>query len=334
MTLDERVAALVKKNKFTDRQARFLVTVMLHSGVCMIRQYCTFGGMVHGQTARDFFARLTRMQLATAFDCAHKRARLYHIHNRGLYEAIGEPHNRLRKPIALARAIEHLMVLDHVLEHRDVLWLATEQEKLAHFSVLLAHVLRRDEFPRLVFTGRGETTVRYFPDRLPIGVDSDRRSHTFIYLVTRKAPVDLRAFLRRHAELLRAVSAWTIRLLVPIHLAEAAEAHVAACHQELASPLRSLVVEEVRWYFEAEKRLSGGGSVASDEADRYARARRAFGAPRYSALYRAWTRSGESALTASMSPVLADAMRRGTGRIECQMLARPYLHLAPLAGTA
>ena len=33
MTFDERVQAVAKKG-FTDRQARFLVTVMLHAGVC------------------------------------------------------------------------------------------------------------------------------------------------------------------------------------------------------------------------------------------------------------------------------------------------------------
>jgi hypothetical protein len=33
---------------FTERQARFLVTVMLHSGVFVERQYCAFAGIVHG----------------------------------------------------------------------------------------------------------------------------------------------------------------------------------------------------------------------------------------------------------------------------------------------
>ena len=39
---------------FTDRQARFLVTVMLHSGVFVGRQYCTFAGITHGQKVHDF----------------------------------------------------------------------------------------------------------------------------------------------------------------------------------------------------------------------------------------------------------------------------------------
>ena len=42
--------------------------------------------------------------------------------------------------------------------------------------------------------------------------------------------------------------------------------------------------------------------------------RGAFGAPRYRVLYRAWLREGASIVDATCSPVLADAISRGTGR--------------------
>ena len=45
---------------FTERQARFLVTVMLHSGVFVERQYCGFLGTVHGQKSTDFLRRSSR----------------------------------------------------------------------------------------------------------------------------------------------------------------------------------------------------------------------------------------------------------------------------------
>jgi hypothetical protein len=48
MTFAERVTAL-RPYGFTDRQAQFLVTVMLHSGVCLVRQYCAFSHIVRGQ---------------------------------------------------------------------------------------------------------------------------------------------------------------------------------------------------------------------------------------------------------------------------------------------
>ncbi|AMY11934.1 hypothetical protein LuPra_05204 [Luteitalea pratensis] len=57
LTFEGRVEAL-RGEGFTERQAAFLVTVMLQAGVCMARQYCAFAGIAHGHNAREFFARL------------------------------------------------------------------------------------------------------------------------------------------------------------------------------------------------------------------------------------------------------------------------------------
>ena len=48
MNFDERAAAVAKLG-FTERQARFLTTVMLHTGVCVPRQYARYCHIVHGQ---------------------------------------------------------------------------------------------------------------------------------------------------------------------------------------------------------------------------------------------------------------------------------------------
>lgn len=227
------------------------------------------------------------------------------------------------------------MVLDAVLASSDVTWLATEPDKLAHFSVLLKSRLNRDELPHLTFSADSSTTIRYFPDKLPIGVHADGRTHVFAYLVNRDVPVDFRPFLRRHAPLLRALPRWTVRLLVPKHLADAVGLYEAAWREELATPLRLSTAEELRWYFERRRDIAEGtrGRHGLDEA-RYARARDAFGAPRYRVLYRSWLAHGPSALTEVVSPVLADAISRGTGRLETCQLSHPYLHLAPLVTTA
>ena len=73
MTPQERVAA-VEKEGFTRRQAGFLVTVMLHSGVCLRRQYCAYARIVHGQKMYDFFSSLVARKLATPYSAAHRRA--------------------------------------------------------------------------------------------------------------------------------------------------------------------------------------------------------------------------------------------------------------------
>jgi hypothetical protein len=46
MESHEGIAAVVNLG-FTERQARFLVLVMQHSGVCLLRQYSAFAGIVH-----------------------------------------------------------------------------------------------------------------------------------------------------------------------------------------------------------------------------------------------------------------------------------------------
>ncbi|WP_157899691.1 hypothetical protein [Luteitalea pratensis] len=80
--------------------------MMLHAGVCMVRQYCAFAGIAHGHNAREFFARLVERRIAMPYAAMHARARLYHIHHRRLYTAIGEPHSRFRKPLPAGRAME------------------------------------------------------------------------------------------------------------------------------------------------------------------------------------------------------------------------------------
>lgn len=331
MTFEQRTSAVAKAGRFTDRQASFLVTVMLHSGVCMLRQYCAFAGIVHGQKGRDFFKRLVDERVATTYRCAHGRARLFHVHRRGLYEAIGEPDSRFRRPTAIARAVERLMLLDVVLGSNNVTWLATEREKVSHFTLLLRSRLNPEELPHLAFGKGPSKTLRYFPDKLPIGVQKDGR-HVFTYLVNRHAPVDFRPFLHRHAELLKALPRWTMRLLVPGHLAESAALYETAWSEEFGRPLRPSTANELRWYFDERRHLESGGQPHDEP--RFERARQAFGAPRYRVLYRSWQRHGASVLTNVVSPVLADAVTRRTGELETQMLAHPYLHLAPLVTTA
>ena len=116
MTFDERTQAVAKMGGFTERQARFLVTVMLHADVCVPRQYATFCGIVHGQKTRKFFAKLVRLGFASMYDCRHNRARIYHLHQKALYRAIGQAESRLRRPLTLDHAIQRL---DGPRRHRD-----------------------------------------------------------------------------------------------------------------------------------------------------------------------------------------------------------------------
>jgi hypothetical protein len=329
----ERVNAVAAFG-FTERQARFLVRVLVHAGVFLERQYCTFAGVVHGQKSHDFVARLVRRGYATVITPgALHRGRLFHVQYKPLYEAIGEPNNRHRKPASLGRLVERLMILDAVLADTRYTWLGTEQDKLAYFILgLLKTRLQKQEYPHLVYGEGDNHTVRYFPDKLPIGVEGDGGwRHVFLYLVTRDVPADFRMFLHRHAELLRALPEWTIRLLIPRRFRKAAALYRYAVRDEFATPLKPSTVQELEWFFQARH---GQHRTAPPPDLDLAAANRKFSAARFRALHRAWQHEGNPALWAAGSPVLRDALARGNGRIEFVELPRQYLQLTSLVGVA
>ena len=326
MTQTERVSAVAALG-FTERQAAFLVLVMLHAGVCLGRQYCTFAGIVRGQKMADFFQKLVAKRYATPYPCGHNKARIFHVHSAKLYDVIGQRDVRFRKRSALARAIERVMLLDHLIAHRTYTWLGAEQDKVAHF--LATASVRREELPRLTFGRGSDVTVRYFPDKLPVGVSLDGRSHVFLYLLSQPVVDDFRMFLRRHAELLRALPAWSIRLLVPTGVeAEVVDAYESAFREELATPLHPTVANELRWFYQS------ADVTSMVDGARLRRARRAFGAPRFRAIRRAWLQDGDRVVDVAMSTSLADAIARQTGRIERHELSRQYFHLSSMVGSS
>ena len=330
----ERVHAVTAFG-FTERQARFLVTVLVHSGVFIERQYRAFARIAHGQNTHDFVAKLVQRGYATAITPgALHRGRLFHVQYKPLYEAIGEPNNRNRKPASLGRFVERLMLLDAVLADRHYTWLGTERDKIQYFvSGLLKDDLPRDWYPHVTFGEGQQKTTRYFPEKLPIGVPRDGgRRHMFLYLVTREVPAEFRLFLLRYADLLKAVNEWTIRLLVPRRFRKAAALYRYAVRDAFTLPLTPGQVEELDWYFRA--RQGRAIDPAPDPDLNLVTAARKFGAARFRALHRIWERDGTAALRAVQAPILRDQIERGWGRLEFAELSHQYLQLTPLVGVA
>ena len=112
MTTEECVRAVADYG-LTDRQARFIVLVMQHSGLCVKRQYAAFAKIAPGgEKCNAFFDKLVQRGYAITSDCIHNRARLYHVHHKTLYHAIGDPESRYRRAVPARRAAERLMRLD------------------------------------------------------------------------------------------------------------------------------------------------------------------------------------------------------------------------------
>lgn len=319
---------------FTERQARFLVHVLVFSGVFLERQYRAFTGLVHGQKTHDFLMKLVERGYATAITPgALHRGRLYHLQFKPLYEAIGEANNRHWKVASLGRWVERLMLLDAVLADRRYGWLGTEQDKRAYFREALERELPDDWYPHLTFHSGADKTTRFFPDKMPIGVPlKGERRHLFLYLATREIPMAFRVFLLRHADLLKAVDEWTIRVLMRRRLRRAATLYRYAVRDAFMMPLEPCEVRELDWYFRARR-----GEIVCPSADldlNVATAARKYGAARFEALYRVWLERGEQALWAMQLPLLRDNIQRGWGRVEFVQLARQYLQLTPLIGAS
>jgi hypothetical protein len=327
MTAEDRIKAIAEFG-FTERQARFLVLVMRHAGVCVPRQYATFAGIANGgKKCNALFEKLVNRGLAVVCGCVHNRARLYHVHYKPLYRAIGEPDSRHRRPVPARRAVERLMLLDAVLASPDLNWLTTESEKVAHLAALTAPTTGENA-PNGPLDPGSMRFAGTFAGMFPIGVDPTGRAVP-LYLATVPWTDEFRTFIQAHAAFLRMVDAWTLRLVFPQPLDRVYAAYQQVVHEELETLLHTATLKELTWYFE--QRKAADKTVNTQTQAFLNRAAQVFSTPRFALLYRRWEKHGDTVFEGVSSPVLADALTSGAGRIECVVLPYSYRHLSPLA---
>ena len=293
---------------FTERQARFLTFVMRHSGVCVPRQYAQVAGIAQGAKCNAFFDRLERRGHARAIACMHNRARLYLVHSRLLYHAIGEPTSRYRRAVSPRLALERLMLLDAVLSTPLAEWLTTPTERAVALPVAASATVAAD---------------------VPIGIESDGRL-VILYLAEAGWPDAFRTFLRDHASLLQCVPTWTLRIVLPRRIAHAYDDYQKAVHDELESTLSGSTIADLKRHFESRRNLH---TTRDPQAEDILRAgHRRFSTPRFDDLYRRWIKHGDLAFNSASSTALAEALKTGAGRVESFVLPHGYQHLSPLVG--
>src|SRR5687767_10813382 len=192
---DVRIRA-VSEFGFTERQARFLVLVIRHAGVCVPRQYASFSGIANGgRRCNAFFERLIRRGYAHEIDCVHNRARLYHLQHKPLYHVIGDVASRYRRRVSPRLAVERLMLLDAVLAMPDLEWLTTAAEKAAYLVRLSTDVSA--DSAREQPAGAPGTAPRS-ASTFPIGLEPNGRV-VVLYLATEPWTDRFRTFLQEHA---------------------------------------------------------------------------------------------------------------------------------------
>jgi hypothetical protein len=325
MTTTERVQAVADYG-FTERQAQFLVLVMRHAGLCLKRQYATSAGIANGgDKCNTFFEKLVRRGFAVASNCIHNRARLYHVHHKALYHAIGEPDSRFRRAVPARSAAQRLMRLDAVLMSADLEWLTTQAEKLAWLQARIASESgdRHGELRVLL-----DSAASQCPGTFPIGIDS--RGHlVLLYLATVPWTDDFRTFLIGHTEVLRVTADWTLRVVFPTALKRAVAAYQAVVHDELEDPLSEGNVSELRHYFFHRRRGTDFNALPDVLRAKLSRYAEAFSGPRFTHLYRRWLLAGDAVLAAQSATIL-DALTSRRGHVEQVVLEHSYDHLLPL----
>jgi hypothetical protein len=327
LTADERVKAIAEFG-FTERQARFLETVMRHAGVCIPRQYAQFASIANGgEKCNSFFAELVRRQYAIACDCLHNRARIYHVRHKRLYHAICEAESRYRRPVPAGQAVERLMLLDAVLASGNLTWLTTELEKVRYVATLTKPT---DDAPE---AGHADALSNPLPPafvrQFPVGLHASGRV-VLLYLVTVPWTDDFRVFIQTHAMFLRAVPAWTLRLVFARPLDRAYDAYQLVVHEELEAPLHRYTISELKSYFEHRRKATAGRRHPLTQA-LLNRGAEVFGSARFMLLYRRWLKHGDVVFETASSTVFAAALANGTGRVESLILPHTYRHLSPVA---
>jgi hypothetical protein len=323
MTANERVHA-VGRFGFTERQARFLATVLMHSGVCLPRQYCGFAGIVHGEKTRRFFAKLVRRGFARAYPCRHNRGRIYHVHHRPLYAAIGEPESRLRRPMSATRVIENLTVLDAVLATRTVSWLSTSDEANRELAVAIGACDDATPSPASELIVGFNRSAR---DSLRMAVDPSGRP-VFLYVATELPTDGFHCVLQRVLGIADRLPNWTLRIAMAGSVASLCLPFRERIEHEL-SPLNPTILNELTWYF-TQRRASelDHRPIANEET--YAYNEDSFRAPRYQVLYLRWLKEGDAALRVVSTTAAGDAIKSGAGRVEYHVLPFTYRHLSPI----
>ena len=164
---------------FTGLQAEWITLVCLHSGLFTRDQVEAFLGTSRTTSKRFLHALLDArvsgrpVAAATVIDGRH----ICRIYGKAIYRELGITNVRHRRESSIEVTRRRLLSLDFVLDHPDLPWLATEQEKVACFEQL---GIDPALFPKRIYTGRANGRVRYFHIKMPIAVEPERA--TFIYI--------------------------------------------------------------------------------------------------------------------------------------------------------
>ena len=164
---------------FTNQEAEWITLVCLHSGLFTRDQVEVFLGTSQ-PTAWRFTQQLLDARLSSrpvAAAALTDGRPICRIFGKQIYRELGITNVRHRRDSSIEVTRRRLLSLDFVLDHPDLPWLATEQEKVACFEQL---GIDPELLPKRIYAGRANGRVRYFHIKMPVAVEQDRAVFTYI----------------------------------------------------------------------------------------------------------------------------------------------------------
>jgi len=188
---------------WTGEKAEWIALVCLHSGVFTRAQCARFMDAHPEQVRRAVHALIAERVASEETEPGIAGiGRVCRIFSRPVYRALGAEHIRHRRGASTEVLMRRLLSLDYVIEHADLPWLPTEQEKVAAFEAL---GIERSLLPVRVYRGAARETRRHFPVKLPVALDSARA--LFVYAEPgHDTATALRSWGRAHRGLWRALA--------------------------------------------------------------------------------------------------------------------------------
>jgi hypothetical protein len=332
MQLDEGLRALEPLG-LTPRQTRFVMTVALHGGYCLRRQYLRFAGLRYGKNVRDFLDSLVERHLAKRFCYQPNRGYVYHLRAKSLYRCLHQEDNRNRRHVSPPLIARKLMLLDYVLGLPAHEWYATEEDKVALFTRELNVPL--SDLPQRAFRARGSQggTIRYFIHKLPIYLTSEPRVVHFVYLATDTTGRGFEQFLEDHLRLLTHLPAWAGVAVGGGRLDGLRSCRTAfdRFSARISRPVSSQDMADLKWFFAATQQIDRRDmrGLFVRDINRFHDLRRRFAGAEFKALYSAWCSAGDAVFQR------ADVFARATrGQLITHVLPSSYSQFGLRPGVA
>ena len=161
------------------QDAEWVALVCLHSGVFTRSQYMAYF-KTYPSRARRFVQGLVDLKLAVEEPIPvmrrENRTRACRITHKGIYRELGVPNIRHRRFPDPGAYLRRLLSLDYVIEHPELEWLPTEEEKVWYCGDI---GIPKDRLPKRIYTGAAGAVTRYFPLKLPV---AGGPTCTFVYV--------------------------------------------------------------------------------------------------------------------------------------------------------